>query len=186
MVTLGITGGIACGKTLVLEHFKRLGAYCIDCDAIVDALYKRRDIQERLMKEFGTADKKELAKLVFKDSAMRKKLEALIQPEVIEELKRKLARVKKQNKVVAVEVPLLFELSLENLFDAIIVVKAGRELQIKRLMESGLTKQEALERINAQMPLAEKIKKADFVIDNSSTYKELAEKVEKIFSKVTG
>jgi len=186
MVVLGITGGIACGKSLVMEHFRRLGAYCIDCDAIVDALYKRKDIQERLIKEFGTANKKELSRLVFKDLALRKKLEAIIQPEVIKELKRELAKAKKQSRLIAVEVPLLFELSLENLFDAIVVVKASRELQIRRLMESGLTEQEALERINAQMPLEEKVKKADFVIDNSSAREGIAKIVEKIFFKVTG
>ena len=184
MVTLAITGGIASGKSLALKYFEHFGAYGIDCDAIVDSLYKKAEIRRKLVMAFGTADKKKIAKFVFNDNAVRKRLESIIIPYVIKELEEEIERGKKECKVVAVEVPLLFELSLEKLFDKTIVVEASTELQVKRLMEKGFTREEALSRIKAQMPVEEKIKKADFVIDNESSYKELIERVRRIFNEV--
>jgi len=186
MVTLAVTGGIACGKSLVLKYLGHLGAYCIDCDAIVEELYKKKSIQKKLAETFGTASKKELSAVAFNSEGLRKKLEAVMHPYVIEELKRELEEGKKQCRVVAAEVPLLFELSLEKLFDKTVVVKASREQQIKRLMARGLTEGEALKRIKSQIPVKEKVKKADFVIDNTSNCEELKKKVKWLFEEVTG
>lgn len=184
MPVVAITGNIACGKSLTLKEFKKLGAYTIDCDAIVGNLYKKERIKKKLKEEFGTYKKGELAQLVFRDNSYRKKLEAILHPEVIKELKKQLKHAGKKHRCIFVEVPLLFEASLVSMFDYIVVVRARREQQLERLVKLGFTREEAIARINAQMPLSKKLKKADFIINNISGPEEVKGQALKVFEKL--
>jgi len=185
MVAIAITGGIACGKSLALNEFKKLGARCVDCDKIVREIHRKQEIKRILKKTFGTTDKKRLSKIVFSDRSKRALLESIIQPLVLEELKRLCSRYKgKKQGLLVVEAPLLFEGSIENLFDWVIVVSASKKLQIERLLKKGFSRKEALQRINAQMSIEEKVKKADFVIENNGNKRLVAKQVRDIFSKV--
>ncbi len=180
MPAVAITGNIACGKSTVLKEFARFGK-TIDCDAIVHKLYRKESLRKKLRETFGTASRKKLAEIVFKDKRMRKKLEALIHPLVKEELKK---QIRANKGWLFAEVPLLFEASLTNLFDFVIVVKAKRRQQLERLLKSGYSIEEAKARINSQLALSKKIKNADFVIDNTEDIKRLKEQVLKIAKRL--
>jgi len=184
MPVVAITGNIACGKSLALKSFKKLGAYTIDCDAIVNELYKREKIRQKLKKTFGTCSKRELAKLVLKDAAARKKLEGIVHPEVIKELNKEIIRARKKHSCIFVEVPLLFEASLASIFDFIIVVRAKRKQQIERLMRMGFTKEEALARMKTQAPLSQKVKNANFIINNISEPEKVEKQALRIFKQL--
>ena len=104
-----LTGGIASGKSFVLEEFKKQGFKTLDCDSIVGKLYREKKVKRKLEKGFGTANKEKLSKIVFAFPSKRKKLEALLHPLVFRELKKKLSALKKGKKPAVVDAPLLFE-----------------------------------------------------------------------------
>lgn len=185
---LGVTGGFGTGKSTVAKYFKRFGAKVIDADKIsrnllnpgTEAYRKAVDIfGESILKNNKDIDRIKLAGIVFSDNNLLKKLNKLIHPEVKKIIKRKIARA--SEKIVVLDVPLLFEAKLENLVDKIIVVKAGRAEQIQRIRNKSLfTKEDIVKRINAQMPLSDKVRLADFVIDNSGTLNNTNKQVEKL------
>ncbi len=176
-IVLGLTGGIGTGKSTVLQMFKEIGAKTIDSDKIVAAIYKKKAVKKTLEKEFGekifskgTVDRKKLGEIAFSSSKKRQKLEAIVHPFVYREIKEKISKHKKYGKkLVVAEVPLLFESSKKflALFDFVVVVNAKKGQQVHRLLKKGLSRKNVLQRLRAQMPLSEKAKKADFVIDNS-------------------
>ncbi|RUM59969.1 MAG: dephospho-CoA kinase, partial [Persephonella sp.] len=118
MLKVGLTGSIGTGKSTVLKLFNQLGAYTVDVDKIVHQLYKRKDIQEKVKKEFGdvfnedgSLNRKKVAKIIFNNPEKKKVLENIIHPEVRKEVKRFIQNIEKKNKkaIVIVEVPLLIE-----------------------------------------------------------------------------
>lgn len=165
---IGLTGGIASGKTTVLNQFKKLGIKTISCDEIAKKIYKRANVRKKIKKHFGTLNRKKIAKIIFSDFIKRKQLEKILHPGIIRELKKQLKLLATRHSPLAVvDVPLLFEAHLEKMFDKIIVVYCKKNQQISRLMKRDkLTKSEATKRIVSQMPLSEKIKLADFILRN--------------------
>ena len=169
--------------------FKALGAKTFSSDEIVEELYRKNEVKKKLAKVFGKKvfsgsriDKKKLAKIIFSEKMERKKLERIVHALVFREIKKEIAGVGKAMPVV-VEIPLLFE-SKKNffsLFDFVAVVKATKKQQLERGKKSGFGRKEILERMKAQMPLEKKIKKADFVIDNSGSVSGTREQVKAIF-----
>jgi len=193
MLKVGLTGSIGTGKSTVLKLFNQLGAYTVDVDKIVHQLYKREDIQEKVKKEFGdvfnedgSLNRKEVAKIIFNNPEKRKVLEGIIHPEVRKEVKRFIQNIEKKDKnaIVIVEVPLLIETGQYKEYDKVIVVYSPKNLQLKRLLNKGYSREEALKRINSQMNIEEKLKFADFIIKNISSLEDLKKQVKEVFNQL--
>ena len=174
-VVLGLTGGIATGKSTVLKIFRKLGARVVDSDILARKAVRpgkpafRKILQcfgREVLKRDGTLDRKKLGAIVFKDSEKRRLLEGMIHPEVVRDIKKEISRFK-QGLFVA-DVPLLFEAGLERLFDKTALVWASKDIQMKRLMKRNrLARKEALQRVSAQWPLSRKKGFPDYLLDNS-------------------
>lgn len=172
---IGLTGSFGTGKTKVSQIFKSLGACVIDADKIAHGCLKSRTkIQRKIIKIFGkkilnqdkSINRKKLAGIVFNNQKLLKELNKLVHPEVIRLMKRAIRTCKKN--VVILDVPLLVEASLINMVDKLIVVKSSRKSQIERIQKKlGLKRSDILKRIKSQLSLSDKIRLADFVIDNT-------------------
>lgn len=185
MLFVGLTGGIASGKGVVSEILKSLGACIIDADLIARELVKPglpawQEIVEKfgrgILSEDGSINRKLLGSKIFKDPAKRKLLNSILHPKIFEEVERQRREIERKDPdaIVIFDVALLIETKAYKHVDAVILVYADRELQIKRLMErDGFTETEALERIRAQMPAEEKKKYADYLIDTSKPYEDV-------------
>ncbi|WP_461226406.1 dephospho-CoA kinase [Lacticaseibacillus suihuaensis] len=175
---LGLTGGIATGKSTVAAVFRRLGCPVVDADVIArEIVLPGRPALAAIAAAFGadmirpdgTLDRRRLGDLVFNDAGKLAQLNAIDHPYLRAAINDALAEAKASGCPVAVgEIPLLYETHYEDAFDGVAVVTLPPHVQLERLMaRDGLTKAAALARINAQMPLAEKIARADYLIDNS-------------------
>jgi len=172
---IGITGSFASGKTSVARMFKSYGAYLIDADKIAHINFKPgTEAYRKLVKEFGQAilskgkavDRGKLAKIVFNNNKLLQKLNKIIHPAIIRNIKSRVKHSKKR--IIVLDAPLLIEAGLRSIADKLIVVKANKEIQIKRAIQKiGISRKEALQRIRSQMPLSAKVRLADFVIDNN-------------------
>ena len=179
MVSLGITGGYATGKSTVAGILRSLGVEVIEADELAHAAIRRGEPAWRevlgvfgpcVLRPDGEIDRKGLAARVFADAAERRALEAIVHPAVRESVRRRLAEIGRvePSAMVVLEVPLLFETGMDRGCDARVVVFVPEALQIERLMaRDGIDREEALRRIRAQMPLSEKCARADWVIDNA-------------------
>lgn len=179
MILIGLTGGVATGKSTVAKMFKQCGAIIIDADELArEVVLPGKPAWRGIVRQFGksvlnadrTINRQALGAIVFSRPVKRRVLERLIHPRVAREqrrLTREAAR-KDPSAVVIYDVPLLFEAGIDKRVDKIIVVTADRSTQITRLKNrNGLTRAEALRRIRSQMPLSEKLRKADMVIDGT-------------------
>ncbi|ALF11781.1 dephospho-CoA kinase [Parageobacillus thermoglucosidasius] len=193
-LTIGLTGGIASGKSTVTKMIRELGIPVIDADQIARDVVKMGEeaynqiIQafgQEILQEDGEIDRAKLGAIVFHNEQERKKLNAIVHPAVRRRmLAEKEAYVQKGAKTVVLDIPLLFESELTHLVDKTIVVYVDDDVQLERLMKrNGFSKEEALARIQAQMPLREKVKKADAVIDNNGTIEETKQQLWQIFKR---
>jgi len=190
---LGLTGGIATGKTVVANMLQALGAGLIDLDQIARKVVEpgtpglRRIIDcfgNGILQADGTLDRKRLSKLVFQDGHKRKKLEAATHPFIFEELLKEVndSTEKDQASIIQVVVPLLIEKDAQSLFHRVIVVYISQELQIERLTRrDGISRQEAANMLKAQLPIDDKLQYADFVVHNEGSLEETRRQVEKIW-----
>lgn len=179
---LGVTGGIASGKSLVAECFRARGVPIIDTDAIArQVVAPGHPAWQRLREVFGPAfflpdgqlDRVAMARQVFTDSAARATLEAITHPAIFAEVDRHIAALQATPPpppLILVIVPLLYEVGARDRFDAVLVVAAAPDQQRDRLIRfRGMTPEDADARLAAQWPIADKIAAADYVIDNSGT-----------------
>jgi len=179
MKTIGLTGGIASGKTLISDWFEKVNIEVIDADKVYKALIKtNKNLYQEIVDTFSldyqedqTLDFRRLARIVFNDKDKLKKLNEITHPYVIREMERLIAYFNEKGEdILILDIPLLYEAKMEKYCDNIICVYTDRETQIDRLMKRGyLERKTAEKRIDAQMSLKEKKEKADFVIDNSSS-----------------
>lgn len=193
MINVGLTGGIATGKSLVSKFFKELGAYIIDYDQVSREIVEPdQNAWKRIVEYFGddilksdrSIDREKLGKIVFDDPEKRKELEAITHPEIFIEVRRRVSDIKKADSdaLIIQDIPLLFEAKLEKTVDKIIVVRTSAAIQKKRLMDrDGFSESDAEKRLKAQMPLDEKVKLADFVISNDGTVSETKKAVKDLF-----
>lgn len=191
-LVIGLTGGIATGKTTVACIFDELGAKVVSADDIVHELLQpgtdvSREVVEvfgkDILKEDGSIDRRRLGGIVFRDPEKKARLEAIIHPHVIECLE-KIAQEfhKKDSGVLILEIPLLIETSLISLVDKVLVVTVEQETQIDRLEKRyGVSREEAILRIKAQLPMSEKLKHADWVASTDGTLGATKEQVERIW-----
>jgi len=193
---IGITGGFAGGKTTVASMFAKLGARPIDADKIYHQLIKPgRPLYKKIVSIFGREiltknrqiDRKKLAKLVFDNAKVLKKLCQLTHPAVIKKIKLELSKLKKaRNKQVAViDAPLLIEAGLAKMIDSLIVVKTSQQKQISRCRKHFRAPgAEIIKRIKAQLPLRKKISLADYVVDNDGTLPQTRKQVRNIWKQL--
>ncbi len=192
MLKVGLTGSIATGKSTVESIFKELGVPVIDADEVVHKLLKEEKIKNKFVEilgnvldEKGEIDRKKVAKIIFSNQEKRKEIEKIIHPEVFKYIQNWIKEKEKENHdFVIVSVPLMIETGSYKNYDKIIVVYAPKEIQLKRLKKKGMSEEEALKRINAQMDIEEKMKYADFVINNTGSIEDLRKEVEKIYKKL--
>ena len=183
MKIIGLTGGIAAGKSAAAQALEQLGARIIDADAIAHALTRPgEDLVRNIAAAFGkdvlaqdgTLDRAVLAKLVFFDEVQRRRLEALMHPRIEQRMTQCLNEARDEGIACAVlVVPLLFEAGLERLCDEVWVVDTPVSVRTERLSRRGLSREEAQARIASQMPDDQRISRANRVLDGSGSLEQL-------------
>lgn len=196
MILVGLTGGVACGKSSVARLFQDCGAILIDADVLARMVVERgkpalKDIArvfgKKSLQPDGTLNRPALAKIVFGSPAKLKKLNAIVHPRVAREQTKLTRSIETQEPqtVVIYDAPVLIEAGAHKRMDKIIVVSADEKTQIKRLHNRNrLSKTEAIRRIKIQLPLAKKIALADYVIDGTLSYEQTKHEVERIFEEL--
>ena len=194
MIKVGLTGSIGTGKSTVSKIFQKLGAYVIDADKVVHGFLQDEKVKEEIKQVFGddifdssgNIDRKKIARIIFNNPEMKKKLEGILHPKVRQQIEHFIKKVyeKDKNAVIIAEIPLLIETGLYKNYDKVIVVYAPKDLQLKRLLNKGFSEEEALSRINSQMDIEEKLKYADIFIENTGSLEELEEKVKKVYENL--
>jgi dephospho-CoA kinase len=193
MLRVGLTGGIATGKTTVSQMFVQCGAHLIDADVLArDAVVPGSPGLRAIAAAFGpgmlcadgTLNRQRLAQVVFNDPTQRARLETIVHPYVFAEEERRCQEIaaKDPHAVVLFDAALLIETGAYKSKDRVIVVTADEPTQLARVMSrNNLTEAQARERIGAQMPLSEKIKVAHYVIDGTLPIERLAEEATRIY-----
>ena len=193
---LGVTGGIASGKTTVANMLQELGAPIIDFDFIARQVVEPgkpawKEIIDffgkQVLQEDDTLDRKKLSNIVFRDFEKRKKLESFTHPRIGEEFLKQVDELTKKDPeaIIQVVIPLLIELNLQYQFHKLLVVHIPLELQVERLIErDGITKEEATNMLKSQLSIDEKVGYADFVINNEKSLKDTKRQVEDLWEKL--
>ncbi|MBE0701344.1 MAG: dephospho-CoA kinase [Acholeplasmataceae bacterium] len=183
---IGLTGGIGSGKSTAADYFVSKGIFVIDCDRIVANLWKKdHDMQKEIENAFGfkvksDEDKKKLTQLIFSDSSKRQLINDIIHPRVFDSIERLIVQHQEES-IIVIDMPLLFEVNYQKHCDVTVLVYAETETQIKRLIErNDYKKEDALIRIQAQMPLIQKREMAHIILDNSNTKEELYKQIDQI------
>lgn len=193
MTVIGLTGGVATGKSTVAKLFKLCGAIVIDADALArDMVQPEKPAWREIVARFGksvlnpdrTINRHALGAIVFRHPTKRRMLERIIHPRVAREQKRltREGRRKNPNAIIIYDVPLLFEAGIDKRVDKTIVVTTDQETQIARLKKrNGLTRADALRRIKSQMALAKKRRLADYVLEGTTELRSLAKSVRQLY-----
>ncbi len=192
---IGVTGSAGSGKSLVCRRFAELGLPVISSDKIARQVVRQgSQVYKKILNLFGgsailengSLNRAMLRKLIAYNPDMRKKLEAIVQPAILKQLFLQIETLQnKGEKIIIAEVPLLFELGLENRFDLSITVAADEDIIKSRIAaRDGVTETEAAKLINLQMPQQEKIAKSDLIIQNRGGVEELFIHIDKIYSKI--
>lgn len=177
-LVMGLTGGIASGKSTVLAYFAQNGADTLSADELVRELYGTPAVQKQLTEWFGTYDAAPVAERIFSDDKSRKKLEDFLHPLVHDMAVKRIHASDKP--FVVFEVPLLFEAGWDKLTDMNVLVVADPETLDARLAARGISKEEYERRLAAQMPDGEKARRANVLFFNGGSKEDLALKVQRL------
>lgn len=196
MLNVGLTGGIACGKSTVAKMFVKNGAHLIDFDGLAHEVQEpEKPAWKEVVNHFGEGilqpdkkiDRVKLGNIVFADKEKLSRLNNIVHPLVYQEWHSRLEKIGKKEKhaIVLSDIPLLFEGNMQNLFDLTILILIAPDEQISRLMaRNGMNKQEAEKRLKSQMPIGEKIALADIVIDNEGSIPETEKRVGQVWNEL--
>jgi dephospho-CoA kinase len=190
---LGVTGGIATGKTTVVRMLEELGAPVIDFDLLAREVVEPgkpawKDIVayfgERILQKDRSMDREKLSAMVFQDGEKRKKLESFTHPRIYEASVKRVNKIveKDPDAVVQLDIPLLIEQNLQHMVHKILVVYIPQDKQVERLVErNGISREGAAARLRSQLPIDEKLSKADYVIYNDRSLEETRRQVEDLW-----
>jgi dephospho-CoA kinase len=192
MFLVALTGNYGMGKSTVLSLFRKFGVSTLDADKIVVSLLEKKEILKKMRQLMGSTvfnvngslNKKRVAGIIFKNPSLRRSLENLLHPFVFEKIRDFADKIKVHDKILIIAVPLVYERGYENSFNKIIVVHTTEEIALYRLAKKRVSRKDALLRLKAQLPIEEKMKKADFLIDNNGILKKTKEQVEKLYKKL--
>lgn len=197
-MVIGLTGGIGTGKSTVSQILKDRGFPVIDLDVISHEVIEFSSVVEKIVQNFGrevldedeagncTVSREKLGKIIFSNKKKRLALNSIMHPEILKVMHKKILECKSEkNKIIFVEVQLLFEVQWEKEFDYILLVAAKRDMQVRRVLERDKrSEEEAWNIINSQMSLDEKREKSDFVIENDGNMDDLNKKVDKFLKSL--
>lgn len=190
MLIVGVTGGLGTGKTTVAAMFGRHSAKIIDADAITRGLLAPKGkCIKKVAKIFPGAilksilNRQALASIVFQNSHTLKKLTDIVHPQALKEVQRQIS-LYKNKPLIILDVPLLFESGWQKIVDITVVVKASRGQQFQRLKGGRLSRADITRRLRLQMPLSEKVRRADIVIDNRGTIKQTRQQVDAVVDRL--
>ena len=195
MLRVALTGNIASGKSSVARVWARLGAHIIDADELARrAVEPGSPALDRIARAFGPEvlepggglNRDAMRGIVFRDEAARRRLEAIVHPEVGRLRAAEEERLEREGaRVVVNDIPLLFEVGLEDEFDVVVLVDAPEAVRLERLVrDRGLGREEAQRMIAAQMPAESKRRRADIVIENAGTLEELEASAERVWREL--
>lgn len=196
MLIVGLTGGVASGKTAVSSVLREEGAYIIDADQIARELVQPhkpawdeiiRAFGREILQEDGSIHRKKLADKIFTDPEQRKVLNQILHPRIKEEIDRQAKEIgqKDPEAIVVIDAPLLIELGMHHKMDRLIVVTSTQTQQMERLKKrDGRSPEEALKLFSSQMLVAEKQKLADFVIRNEGSLEEMKKRAKRVFKEL--
>jgi len=195
MLRIGLTGGIASGKSTVATRMRELGLTVMNADELAHRLIEPgQPAYDDVVREFGrgvlaadgTVDRKTLGEIVFGDAARRERLNAIVHPRVIAAREEELKRMEAENPggLAIVEAALLIEAGYSKKLDRLVVCYCRPEQQIERLQARGLTEEQARQRIAAQLPLEEKLGLADDVVDCSGTLEETRRQTDALVARL--
>jgi dephospho-CoA kinase len=194
MLAAALTGGIATGKSHVLDRFRRLGAACLDADELAHGVTGAGTEASQLiaarfgadmLDAAGAVDRKKLGPVVFADPAARRDLEAIVHPAVYRAIVAGLrAFALTGSRIAIVDVPLLYETGGHERFSRVIATVCAPATQLARLRARGLSEEAARQRLAAQTPAEEKAARADFVIRTDGTFEETNAQVDAIWKKL--
>jgi dephospho-CoA kinase len=196
MLKIGLTGGIATGKSYVLDQFRRRGVAVLDADQLAHGVMAAgTEATAAISARFGAAvlagdgsvDRAKLGPIVFADATARRELEAIVHPAVHRAIAAGVRAFELMGDAIAiVDVPLLYEVGSEKDFDRVIVTECSAEKQLARLRERGLTEEAARQRLAAQWPTEKKVARADYVVNTDGTFEDTSRQVDKIYRVITG
>lgn len=190
---LGLTGGIGTGKSTVANMLKGKGIPVVDTDLISREVIEYPEIIEKIKLEISNEvfdfnnklDRKKMSEIVFENQEKLKKLNKIMHPEILKKMWLEVEKLKKNHKIIVLDIPLLFEINMEKEVDKILLIYASKEIQLKRIMERDCrSREEAIKIINSQIPLYKKREKSDYIIQNNDSLENLEKKLEKILEKL--
>jgi len=196
MLIVGLTGGVASGKTTVSQVLEEEGAHIIDADRIARELVQPHTpawkklvnaFGQEIVRADGSIHRKKLADKIFGDPGQRKRLNQILHPQIRKEMDRRVKEVEKKDPdaIVVIDAPLLVELGGHHQMDRLIVVTTTQAQQIDRLKKrDGINAEKAMRMFSSQMPLEEKAKRADFVIRNDGSLQETKKKAREVFREL--
>lgn len=195
-LVIAITGGMGCGQTSVAKFMENAGAKIINADEMAKkAIEANEELQKELKTTFGKSifyknnqlNRKRLASVVFQDESKLQKLNRMVHPRMVELIVEEIeaGRSSGRYKIIAIDAALIYEINIENMFDSVIVVAAFMKNRIDRIANRDRhTRKHISDRIRNQLPIEDKIKWADFVIENNGTLKETEDRTKEVYREL--
>jgi dephospho-CoA kinase len=195
MLLVGLTGGIGAGKSTVASMLAQRGAVILDADAFAREAVSVgspgleqvvRRFGRGILREDGSLDRARLAEIVFADEQARRDLEAIVHPYVRQRIADGVTENASSDRVVVLVNPLLIEMGTHRDCDVVVVVSAAEETQVRRSVARGMAEDDVRARIAAQLPLADRSRQADVLVDNEGTLEDLERQVEVLWAELSG
>jgi len=195
VLIVGLTGNYGMGKSTVLGMFRECGAVTLDADRIVDVLLNDESVLgkikmvlgEGVFSTDGRLDRSRVAFAIFKDKLLRDAIEDILHPLVLERIRDFLDGLRQKNirdKIIIIEIPLIFEKGYADSFHRIVTVYAREDIALRRLEEAGISRDDATMRLEVQMPIEEKMRRSDYTIDNSGTMDDTRAQVKDVYERL--